>query len=102
MTLKATSQKKKWNKITEKFIVVVCISVKPYKCMKNENVTATTVKIGHEVYCDFKGLASRRRMTFQTFVDRCVHLYIKNEPFRDMVNAFTLAPQLSTTGSFGV
>ena len=70
--------------------------------MKNENVTATTVKIDDNLYCDFKVLAIRRKLKLQAFVEKCVHLYVESEPFRDMVNAFTLAPQLSTTGSFGV
>ena len=68
--------------------------------MKNEKVTATTVKIEEEIYCDYKNLAVRKKLTLQMFVEKCVHLYVENEPFRSIVNAFTLTPQLITTGSF--
>ena len=70
--------------------------------MKNDNLTATTVKIENELYCDFKNLTSRKKITLQKFVDACVHLYTENTIFRDMVNTFTIAPRLSTSGSFNL
>ena len=67
--------------------------------MKKENLTATTVKIDKDLYDDFKVLGIRQKLKLQTFVDKCVHLYVAEQPFRDVVNAFLL-PTLSTTGSF--
>lgn len=67
--------------------------------MKKENLTATTVKIEKPLYLEFKVLAIRRSLNLQKFVDKCVHLYVVENTFRDIVDAFTV-PQLSTTGSF--
>lgn len=66
--------------------------------------TATTVKIKKELYGEFKILGIRSGFTLQTFVEKCIHLYVGNtsvsSSFRDIVNNF-IVPVLSTSGSFG-
>jgi len=71
--------------------------------MKNENTTATTVKIEKSLYNDFKIQGIRSGSNLQKFVEKCVRLYIVNEPFRSIVNNFHL-PILSTpiSSSFGI
>jgi hypothetical protein len=72
--------------------------------MKKDNRTATTVKLAEELYYSFKVEAMRNKLSLQEFVEKCVTLYVSNEPhtasFRDLVNEFKLSV-LSTTGSFG-
>jgi len=66
--------------------------------------TATTVKIEKNLYDSFKILGIQNNLTLQTFVEKCVHIYVGNtsvsSSFRDIVNNFVV-PVLSTTGSFG-
>lgn len=66
--------------------------------------TATTVKIEKTLYDSFKILGIQNNLTLQTFVEKCVHLYVDNtsvsSSFRDIVNNFTV-PTLSSSGSFG-
>jgi hypothetical protein len=65
--------------------------------------TATTVKIEKSLYDSFKILGIQNNLTLQTFVEKCVHLYVGNtsssSSFRNLVNNF-IVPILSTTGSF--
>jgi hypothetical protein len=72
--------------------------------MKKQNITATTVKLDDKLYYDFKVQAMRQKLTLQEFVEKCITLYISDEPlsssFRQLINEFQLNP-LSTTGSFG-
>jgi hypothetical protein len=60
---------------------------------------ATTVKIEKELYDSFKISCIQNNLTLQTFVDKCVHLYVADGSFRSLVNNFVI-PVLSTTGSF--
>lgn len=66
--------------------------------------TATTVKIEKNLYDSFKILGIQNNLTLQTFVEKCVHIYVGNtsvsSSFRDIVNNFVV-PVLSTSGSFG-
>jgi len=69
-----------------------------------KNKTATTVKIEKELYDSFKILGiQNKNLTLQTFVEKCVHLYVDDTPFtasfRDIVNNF-FVPILSSTSSF--
>ena len=63
---------------------------------------ATTVKIEKELYDAFKILGIQNNLTLQTFVDKCVHLYVDNTSysasFRDIVNNFYI-PVLSNSSS---
>jgi hypothetical protein len=72
--------------------------------MKKDNRTATTVKLTGELYYNFKVEAMKQKLSLQEFVEKCVTLYVSNEPhsasFRDLINEFKLSI-LSTTGSFG-
>jgi hypothetical protein len=72
--------------------------------MKKDNQTATTVKLDNKLYYDFKVQAMIQRLSLQEFVEKCVTLYVSNEPhtasFRELINEFKLSV-LSTTGSFG-
>ena len=61
---------------------------------------ATTVKIEKTLYDSFKILGIQNNLTLQTFVDKCVHLYVDDITFRPLVNNFVI-PILSSTGSFG-
>ena len=64
--------------------------------------TATTVKIEKGLYDSFKILGIQNNLTLQTFVEKCVHLYVDDTPFtasfRNIVNNFVV-PILSTTSS---
>jgi len=60
---------------------------------------ATTVKIEKELYDSFKILGIQNNLTLQTFVDKCVHLYVDDTSFRSLINNFVV-PILSTSGSF--
>lgn len=66
--------------------------------------TATTVKIEKSLYDSFKILGIQNNLTLQTFVEKCVHLYVgdtvSSSSFRSLVNNFVI-PTLSSTGSFG-
>jgi len=48
--------------------------------------TATTVKISPDLYAEFKVLGVRRRMTLQSFVERAVYLFVKDEEWRKNFN----------------
>lgn len=67
-----------------------------------KNKTATTVKIEKGLYDSFKILGIQNNLTLQTFVEKCVHLYVDDTPFtasfRNIVNNFVV-PVLSVTGS---
>ena len=69
--------------------------------MKNQNITATTVKLENPIYDSFKILGIPRRLTLQKFVEKCVHLYVGEDTFRATVDNF-VTPVLSFTGSLGV
>ena len=66
--------------------------------------TATTVKIEKDLYDNFKILGIQNNLTLQTFVEKCVHLYVgdtsSSSSFRTLVNGYSV-PILSTTGSIG-
>jgi predicted DNA-binding ribbon-helix-helix protein len=66
--------------------------------------TATTVKIEKSLYDNFKILGIQNNLTLQTFVEKCVNLYVgdtsSSSSFRTLVNNFVV-PVLSETGSFG-
>jgi len=66
--------------------------------------TATTVKIEKDLYDSFKILGIKNDLTLQTFVEKCVHLYVGNTEssasFRSIVHDYDI-PILSHTGSFG-
>lgn len=68
--------------------------------MKKDTRIATTVKIENDLYDEFKIQTVRKKLTLQTFVEKCVHLYTTNTKFKDTVDDFTL-PKLSHSGSFG-
>lgn len=62
--------------------------------------TATTVKIEKSLYDSFKILGIQNNLTLQTFVEKCVNLYVGDTTFRSSVNSYSV-PTLSTSGSFG-
>lgn len=62
--------------------------------------TATTVKIEKSLYDSFKILGIQNNLTLQTFVEKCVNLYVGDTSFRASVNTYSV-PTLSMTGSFG-
>lgn len=73
--------------------------------MKKQNITATTVKLSDSLYDEFKILGIRHKLTLQDFVEKCVSLYVSDEPFsssfRNIINN-TATPvyhltQLATT-----
>jgi len=78
----------------------IYISKELYVYMKTK--TATTVKIEKPLYDSFKILGIQNGLTLQTFVEKCVQLYVNNtiesSSFRSVVNNFSL-PILSTSGS---
>ena len=67
--------------------------------------TATTVKIEKSLYDNFKILGIQNNLTLQTFVEKCVHLYVgdttSSSSFRTLVNTFVVPVLSDTTGSFG-
>jgi hypothetical protein len=66
--------------------------------MKNDNRVPTTVKVDTNLYDELKVLRVRHKFTFQSFVEKCMYLYVKDDAFRASINNFNL-PILSTTGS---
>jgi hypothetical protein len=54
--------------------------------MKEDKITATTVKIPKDLYAEFKILGIRRRMTLQQFVERAVYLFVHDEEWRSAFN----------------
>lgn len=66
--------------------------------MNNIKMVPTTVKINPILYDDLKILRVRHKFTLQSFVEKCIFLYVHQEDFRNTVNIFTI-PVLSTTGS---
>jgi hypothetical protein len=63
---------------------------------------ATTVKVEPSIYDEMKVLGVRHKISLQSFVDRCIFLYLKETEvsgsFRDIVNN-TFPPKQMTTGS---
>lgn len=66
--------------------------------MKNSNKVSTTIKVDKALYDDLKILSVRHRFTLQSFVEKCVYLYVHTDAFKAVVNEFNI-PLLSTTGS---
>jgi hypothetical protein len=66
--------------------------------MKNEGKIATTVKLQEYLYDDLKVLGVRHKFTLQSFVEKCIYLYVHENQFRDSVNNFNM-PVLGMTGS---
>lgn len=67
----------------------------------NYQLTATTVKIEKSLYSDFKILGIRHGISLQTFVEKCVQLYVTDKSFQELISSFN-PPILSTTGSFTI
>lgn len=57
--------------------------------MSKEKV-ATTVKVENALYDEFKILGVRYKLTLQGLVEKTVFRYVKEEVFRNDMNAFTL------------
>ncbi len=55
---------------------------------------ATTVKIEKNLYDSFKILGIQNNLTLQTFVEKCVYLYVNDNSFKSAVNNFVF-PVLS-------
>ncbi len=66
--------------------------------MSKSNKVPTTVKLDPALYDDLKILGVRYKLTLQSFVEKCMYLYVHQDDFRLAVNNFNL-PVLSTTGS---
>jgi len=70
-----------------------------------KNKIATTVKIEKNLYDSFKILGIQNNLTLQTFVEKCVHLYVNDNPhsssFRTITNNFVIPVLSDTTSSFG-
>lgn len=66
--------------------------------MKNTDKVPTTIKLNRGLYDDFKILGIRHKFTLQSFVEKCIYLYVHEESFKNIINDFNI-PILSTTGS---
>jgi hypothetical protein len=66
--------------------------------MKNTNKVPTTVKLDIGLYDDLKILSVRHKFTLQSFVEKCIYLYVHQESFKELVNNFQM-PVLNSTGS---
>ena len=60
----------------------------------SENITTTTIKIDTNLYDDFKILNVKRKFYLKDLVERCMHLYVNDEEFRNKVYNYQV-PQLS-------
>lgn len=58
----------------------------------------TTVKIDQEQYDDFKILSIKHKCSLQSFVEKCIYLYVHTDAFKQTINNFNL-PLLSISGS---
>lgn len=67
--------------------------------MKEKNKVATTVKIPCGLYDEFKVLGIRHRISLQELVEKCINLFVKEEPFRNSVVLYSLQP-VSTSAPF--
>ena len=62
---------------------------------------ATTVKIEKSLYDSFKILGIQNNISLQTFVEKCVCLYVTDKTFREMAHSYKIPPHISSiTGSF--
>lgn len=66
--------------------------------MSKSNKVPTTVKLDPALYDDLKILSVRHKFTLQGFVEKCIYLYVHDDPFRSKVNEFNM-PVLAATGS---
>lgn len=66
--------------------------------MSKSNKVPTTVKLDPALYDDLKILSVRHKFTLQSFVEKCIYLYIHDDTIRNTVNDFNM-PVLSPTGS---
>ena len=66
--------------------------------MKITSKIPTTVKVDSKLYDEFKILNIRYKHTLQSFVEKCVYFYVKDEPFRETLNNLQV-PVLNPTGS---
>lgn len=64
----------------------------------SNNKVPTTVKLDPALYDDLKILRVRYKFTLQSFVEKCIYLYIHDNGFRSKINEFNM-PILATTGS---
>lgn len=66
--------------------------------MKNTNKIPTTVKLDIKLYDELKILSVRHKFTLQSFVEKCIYLYVYTDTFRNTIDNFQM-PVLSSTGS---
>lgn len=59
---------------------------------------ATTVKVEHTLYDQFKILGIRHKLTLQGLVEKTVYRYVNEDTFRDEINSFVL-PVSATSSS---
>lgn len=64
--------------------------------MSKEKV-ATTVKVKNALYDEFKILGVRYKLTLQGLVEKTVFRYVKEEVFRNDMNAFTISTFVSSS-----
>jgi len=61
-------------------------------------ITPTTIKLDPVLYDELKIQKIRYKFTLQSFVEKCVYLYVHDDSFKTIINNFNL-PILNTTGS---
>ena len=66
--------------------------------MSKPNKIPTTVKVDPSLYDELKVLCIRHKFTFQTFVEKCMYLYVNEDGFKSTINDFRV-PVLIPTGS---
>lgn len=66
--------------------------------MMNIKRVPTTVKLNAELYDELKILSIRHKFTLQSFVEKCIYLYVYSGSFKDTINNFQM-PVLQTSGS---
>jgi hypothetical protein len=67
--------------------------------MNTPKKVATTVKVDPALYDEFKVLGVRYKITLQSLIEKTVHRYVNEEPFRNGMNTF-VAPNYAITASF--
>ncbi len=58
---------------------------------------ATTVKVENALYDEFKILGVRYKLTLQGLVEKTVFRYVKEEVFRNDMNAFAISTFVSSS-----
>lgn len=55
-----------------------------------KNKVATTVKVEHSLYDEFKVLGVKHKLTLQGLLEKTIYRYVHDDAFRESINCFNI------------